>query len=158
MLSWDRPVAKSTLIEVLSGYHAPKSGGGIRTQRADVPVKSTVTLLTARLSLPIVVGLASCHSREPSREEQTLRRPARILDRGSRRAALSKLRLESGPRALAAILDASARTRVAVPRWVEPRANSGSGDRGGVHAHSLSVSLTLAVERGHGSRIELPGD
>ena len=56
MLSWDRPVAKSTMIEVLSGYHAPKSGGGIRTQRADVPVKSTVTLLTARLSLPIVVG------------------------------------------------------------------------------------------------------
>ena len=102
--------------------------------------------------------LASCHSLEPSREEQTLRRPARILDRGSRRAALSKLRLESGPRALAAILDASARTRVAVPRWVEPRANSGSGDRGGVHAHSRSVSLTLAVERGHGSRIELPGD
>jgi hypothetical protein len=54
--SWDRPVAKSTLIEVLSGYHAPKSGGGIRTQRADVPVKSTVTFLTARLSIPTVVG------------------------------------------------------------------------------------------------------
>jgi ABC-type sugar transport system ATPase subunit len=45
--SRDRRVAKSTLIKVLSGYHTPKSGGGIRIQREDVPVKSSVTLLTA---------------------------------------------------------------------------------------------------------------
>jgi hypothetical protein len=86
-------------------------GGGIRIQREDVPVRSSVTLLTARMSLrsagpglvPTLSVLASCHSREPFGEEQTLRRPARIVDRGSRRP-LSKLNLESGPRALVAIL------------------------------------------------------
>jgi hypothetical protein len=39
--SWDRRVGKSTLIKVLSGYHAPKSGGGIRIQREEVPVESS---------------------------------------------------------------------------------------------------------------------
>src|ERR1700758_144000 len=37
--SRDRRVGKSTLINVLCAYHAPKSGGGIRLQREDVPVK-----------------------------------------------------------------------------------------------------------------------
>jgi hypothetical protein len=89
--------ASRTVINVLSGYHAPNSGGGIRLQREDVPVKSSVILLTARVSLrsagaglvPTLSVLASCHSRERSGEEQTGRRRQSAIGSATRPRTLA---------------------------------------------------------------------
>jgi hypothetical protein len=85
-------------------------------QREDVPVKSSVTLLTARVSLwsagpglvPTLSVLATCHSREGPAEEQPCAGPRGSWIGGSRRA-LSKLISRVAHVCSCSILTASAR-------------------------------------------------
>jgi ribose transport system ATP-binding protein len=113
---------KSTLIKILSGYHAPDSGGGIRIQGQELPIQSPVQSyrlgcrfvqqdlgLVSTLSVLDNLSLGSGFptSLGTIREKATYKQAKDELER---------LGIDINPKAMVATLSASERTGVAIAR------------------------------------------
>lgn len=91
---------KSTLIKVLSGYHVPDRGGGIRIHDREVPVKSPVHSERpgCRFAQQDTVSYQPCRLSQAVLGSGFATRPGAIRERASLAQAqedLSKLNLES---------------------------------------------------------------
>ncbi|MGB0093145.1 MAG: sugar ABC transporter ATP-binding protein [Solirubrobacteraceae bacterium] len=113
---------KSTLIKIMSGYHPPDPGGGVRIEGHNLPFQSPVQ--SYRLGCRFVqqdLGLVSTLS---VLDNMALgsgfpTRVATIREKAARRQAshdLGRLSLDLDPRALVSTLSASERTGVATAR------------------------------------------
>jgi len=113
---------KSTLIKILSGYHAPDSGGGIRVQGQELPFESPVQ--SYRLGCRFVqqdLGLIPTLSVQDNMALGSGFPTAFGTIRGKAtydqaKEDLERLSLDIDPRAMVATLSASERTGVAIAR------------------------------------------
>jgi ribose transport system ATP-binding protein len=113
---------KSTLIKILSGYHSPDPGGGIRIQGSDLPIQSPVQ--SYRLGCRFVqqdLGLVSTLSVQDNMALGSGFPTAfgTINGKATYKQAkedLERLGLDINPKALVATLSASERTGVAIAR------------------------------------------
>ncbi len=113
---------KSTLIKILSGYHSPDPGGGIRIQGNELPFQSPVQSYRlgcrfVQQDLGLVPTLSVIDNMSLGSGFPTAF--GTIRERASAKQAtadLEKLSLDINPRALVATLSASERTGVAIAR------------------------------------------
>src|SRR5205807_6143923 len=120
--SQQEDTGKSTLIKILSGYHAPDLGGGIRIQGHDLPLQSPVQ--SYRLGCRFVqqdLGLVSTLSVLANMSLGSGFPTAFGTIRGKAtyqqaKGDLERLGLDINPKALVATLSASERTGVAIAR------------------------------------------
>jgi ribose transport system ATP-binding protein len=113
---------KSTLIKILSGYHQPDPGGGIRIEGKDLPFQSPVQSYRlgcrfVQQDLGLVATLSVIDNMSLGSGFPTTF--GTVRDKASYRQAqedLAKLSLDIDPKALVSTLSASERTGVAIAR------------------------------------------